>query len=381
MRQNPNYIRITLSKNTYLCPVAQSISDLKRAIRINDTGAYLWDLLGTEHTPDELINEAAAHFDIPADQTDSFKNDIITFLNTLNLQGAILAPLAVPKGSSGYYHTLGIAGLSVNLYGEADVFAEEFAPFYEEYTENADMTALVVYGMPVARENGSLLIRNKELTILEAPDKYILLFHQESRVGELHLSKDASLAVFYCNSGESLKEDLFHALRFAFLYLAQRHGIFAIHSASILYREKAWLFSAPSGTGKSTHAALWHEILGTPYINGDLNLITLKKDGAYVFGLPWCGTSGITDTASYPLSGIIFLKKSSKDTVVTLDPDERVLALSRRLISPCWDAEMLQRQLKLGKDISDRIFMCRLLCTKEPSALYAIRTAVDKFLQ
>lgn len=381
MRQNPNFIRIALSENTYLCPVAQSISDLKRAIRINDTGAYLWDLLRAEHTIDELISETAAHFDIPADQTDSLKNDIVAFLNTLNLQGAILTPLAVPKGSSGYYHTLGIAGLSVNLYGEADVFAQEFAPFYEEYTKDADMTALVVYGMPVVRENGSLLIRNKELTILETPDKYILLFHQDSLVSELHLAKDASLAVFYCNSGESLKEDLFHALRFAFLYLAQRHGILAIHSASILYREKAWLFSAPSGTGKSTHAALWHDILGTPYINGDLNLIAPRNGVPYVYGLPWCGTSGINDTASYPLGGIIFLKKSSGDTVVTLDPDERVLALSRRLISPCWDGEMLQDQLKLSKEISDRIFMCRLLCTREPSALYAIRPAVDKFLQ
>ena len=34
-------------------------------------------------------------------------------------------------------------------------------------------------------------------------------------------------------------------------------GMFALHSASLLYLEKAWLFSGPSGMGKSTHTALW----------------------------------------------------------------------------------------------------------------------------
>ena len=382
MRQNSNFIRITLSENTYLCPVAQSVSDLKRAIHINDTGAYLWDLLGTEHTSDELINEAAVHFDIPADQTDSFKNDIIAFLNTLNLQGAILTPLAVPKGSSGYYHTLRIAGLSVNLYGEADVFAEEFAPFYEEYTENAGMTALVVYGMPVVRENGSLLIRNKELTILEAPDKYILLFHQESRVGELHLSKDASLAVFYCNSGESLKEDLFHALRFAFLYLAQRHGIFAIHSASILYREKAWLFSAPSGTGKSTHAALWKKAFDITYINGDLNLIGYDEDAdeALVYGLPWCGTSDIYSDGVWPLGAIVFLERGQKNLVKMPEGSERILNISQRMISPTWTENLFSNNLATAARIAQKSHVLRYQCTKKPEAARILKEKLDKLL-
>ena len=62
-----------------------------------------------------------------------------------------------------------------------------------------------------------------------------------------------------------------------FLFAAQKHGKFAIHSASILYKEKAWLFSGHSGMGKSTHTQMWHDLLQTPYLNGDLNLLAMEN--------------------------------------------------------------------------------------------------------
>ncbi|MBR1771554.1 MAG: PqqD family protein [Lachnospiraceae bacterium] len=386
MRQNPNFIKVERKDGVYLLPVGQSISDHKQGIRINATGAFLWAQLATECTLDELIERTAQEFALSASMLPALKQDILSFLNTLNLNGMLLVPMPIPTGTDGFYRTLSIAGLSVNLYGLAEDFAEDFTPFYTAYDPHPQQTVQVLYGTPAVCENGVTVIRNKELTLLEQPETYILLFHADSRVRELHLRKDAALVVCYCLPGETLQEDLLHALRFAFLYLAAQHDLLAIHSASVLYRDKAWLFSAPAGTGKSTHAALWHDLLEVPYLNGDLNLIALRPEPAggqpkvVVYGLPWCGTSGISSTQTHPLGGIVFLSQAPADSVSPITGDERALSISRRLISPCWNGTMLLHQLDLTAQMAEHIFLCRLACTKDPSALKVIRAEIDRYL-
>lgn len=59
--------------------------------------------------------------------------------------------------------------------------------------------------------------------------------------------------------------------------------------------------------GKSTHTALWHELFGTPYLNGDLNLLGFEDGHITVYGIPWCGTSEIFTTEQYELGGIVLL--------------------------------------------------------------------------
>lgn len=83
------------------------------------------------------------------------------------------------------------------------------------------------------------------MTILENPDRYVILFPQMSNIHQVHMSLDGSYVRFYCTpeTSESAQENIFHAIRLFFLFAAQKHGKFAIHSASILYKEKAWLFS------------------------------------------------------------------------------------------------------------------------------------------
>ena len=117
--------------------------------------------------------------------------------------------------------------------------------------------------------------QNSEMTVFENPDRYVVLFPQMQNLYEAHMLKDGTYVRVYCHPqvSETNIENLFHAIRLFFLFTAQRNGLFAIHSASVLYQGKAWLFSGHSGMGKSTHTALWHELFDTPYLNGDLNLL------------------------------------------------------------------------------------------------------------
>ncbi|MCD8068013.1 MAG: PqqD family protein, partial [Lachnospiraceae bacterium] len=188
------------------------------------------------------------------------------------------------------------------------------------------------------------LLKDPQLCVTEDESTYYFSFPSAQQLPYGEIGKDGSRAAFYYRPAglgadfpsETLREEFFHSLRLAFLYHAQKKGLFAIHSASILYQGKAWLFSGHSGMGKSTHARLWTQLYETPQLNGDLNLLAVTPDGPMVYGMPWCGTSGIYTDQAYPLGGGILLKQDRQDFCEELSPDKKTLLLSQRLISPVW---------------------------------------------
>lgn len=195
------------------------------------------------------------------------------------------------------------------------------------------------------------------------------------------MTLDGSYVQFYCTpeTSDLARENIFHAVRLFFLFIAQQHGKFAIHSASILYKEKAWLFSGHSGMGKSTHTSMWHEFLQTPYLNGDLNLLGIENDRIMVYGIPWCGTSEIYTTVNYELGGIILLGRDpEKDFLKELTPSERVIRVMQRMISPSWKERCFSRNLDFAGDIAEHVPVLYLLCTKNPSAVYTIQKEIDR---
>ena len=244
--------------------------------------------------------------------------------------------------------------------------------------------------------NGKTLIRNEELVVCENEQGYIILFPSMNQIREAHMTSDGRFAQIYVNGldKEKTKEELFHAIRHFFLFFAQRQGFFAIHSASILYRDQVWLFSGHSGMGKSTHTNLWKEQFGTEIINGDLNLIGWSngeqtnigqnvdkpdsKGHPIVYGMPWCGTSGIASTKSYPLGGIVLLGRSDNDHFESLTNDQKIVRVMQRMISPVWTEDMLETNLKCAAKLAKEVPIYYLLCTKEPSAAYVMKARIDK---
>ena len=69
---------------------------------------------------------------------------------------------------------------------------------------------------------------------------------------------------------DNIKMCLFNIFREMFILACVSRDRLAIHSAAIIYDDKAYLFSAPSGTGKSTHANLWKDEYDCEILNGDV---------------------------------------------------------------------------------------------------------------
>ena len=276
---------------------------------------------------------------------------------------------------------LEIAGLLLRLNGPASLFPKEFSAFASEKSELPDQEIDLVTLPPSPKANGTVLLRNPELTVMEAADRYVFLFPTMKNIREASMTKDGSYVRISCapTSTEENLANLFHAIRLFFLFLAQKRGRFALHSASLLYQGKAWLFSGHSGMGKSTHTNLWHELFQTPLLNGDLNLLG-QKDGRFlVYGLPWCGTSEIFTTETQKLGGIVLLGRDpEKDFIQELSAGEKTVRVMQRLISPCWSEEQLSENLAFSEALAENLPVLSFLCTKNPSAACTMKEEIDR---
>ncbi|MFR8332274.1 MAG: hypothetical protein ACLU9S_07845 [Oscillospiraceae bacterium] len=102
------------------------------------------------------------------------------------------------------------------------------------------------------------------------------------------------------------------------------------HSAAMVFREQAYLFAAPSGTGKTTQLNLWRELYPeeTTILNGDKPVLQFLDTGTIVVhASPWRGKESLGGTGSAPLGGIIYLRQSQADRWAPMPPGAAILPM------------------------------------------------------
>ena len=118
-------------------------------------------------------------------------------------------------------------------------------------------------------------------------------------------------------------------------YIIDKGGFF-LHCSCLKYKEDAIIFTAPSGTGKSTHAALWRRHFGdeVTMINDDKPLVR-EKDGRFViYGTPWNGKHGIGTNTSAPVKAVVFLSQAPENTAKPISPVEAITLLLQQTVLP-----------------------------------------------
>ena len=152
--------------------------------------------------------------------------------------------------------------------------------------------------------------------------------------------------------------------QYAFLYILEHfdNAIF-MHGSSIYYNDIAILFSAKSGTGKSTHRSLWEKYRGSVAINDDKNVIVYENDELVIYPNPWSGKHQIDNNIKAPLKAIVFLYQSKTNEVRRLKPIEGLRLILGQVTKPSHNTKetwnkMIDRLLSvpiyyLGCDISE----------------------------
>lgn len=118
--------------------------------------------------------------------------------------------------------------------------------------------------------------------------------------------------------------------------LPQGFNSFLFHSALIEYEGRGYAFAAKSGTGKSTHIALWKKRFGdnVRIINGDKPIFRYVDGRFLAYGTPWCGKEGLSENASVPLAAICFLERGENNTISALDGTDSVTRLFPQILMP-----------------------------------------------
>ena len=89
------------------------------------------------------------------------------------------------------------------------------------------------------------------------------------------------------------------------------YNIILMHGAVICVDNNAIMFSAPSGSGKTTHIKKWIQNAEDAYvINGDKPLIKITEREAIACGTPWCGKERMGTNTMVPLKSIVFMERS-----------------------------------------------------------------------
>lgn len=422
MKTRAGYVIRQLADTFYIIPTGQRIADRRRCLKINQTGCVIWDLLQKDLSWEELLS-AYTEYVKSIEMTEgtktvkpasigeeastvtaaSISSDLSTYVLTLfqfgmiqasakEMQAFPFAPFQAKENA--YYCRYNIAGIQVHYKGRKEWLHAFFEPFLEDGKENPSAHIHMGEQIQISQNwrvrplsevpkiAGELLLFGSQLDVYRCSGDYMLRFPSNHHLALCMLSFDGKEAVFYYDGStqQEAVDELFYGFRAAFFYLAALHGKYALHSASNYYQEKAWLYSASSGTGKTTHVKLWEKLYAVPVLNGDLNLLGMEKDEVFVYGIPWCGTSGVYTTKKYPLGGIILLKRGTENRVCKLPQDERQLYTAQRMISPAWTEKQVDDSLLFAEKLSDRIPIRRLYCTQEPSAAAVMKEYIDKYL-
>ena len=120
------------------------------------------------------------------------------------------------------------------------------------------------------------------------------------------------------------------------------------HSSAVMVDGKAYLFTAPSGTGKSTHARLWREMLGerAVMINDDKPIIRLIDGKFYVYGTPWNGKHRLDTNTRAEIKAICKICQAKNNSIRRADSGEMLVTVLNQTIRPP-ETEKMDKLLSL----------------------------------
>lgn len=154
------------------------------------------------------------------------------------------------------------------------------------------------------------------------------------------------------------------------------HGRFFLHASGVVYQGEAYLFSGPSGTGKSTHTAMWRELFPESYIlNDDKPVIWPERGCITAWGTPFSGKTDLHVNQGVPLRGICFLKQGRENRIRSVTEGEALALMLNNTWRPR-DSHTMELLLNMAEQVVTEIPICELCCTVDPEAAKLSYTAM-----
>jgi hypothetical protein len=147
------------------------------------------------------------------------------------------------------------------------------------------------------------------------------------------------------------------------------YDVFLFHCSAVAVDGKAYLFAAPSGTGKSTHTSYWRQVYGehAVMVNDDKPLIRCTEEGIYVYGTPWNGKHNLSTNMKAPVAAICILERGEKNRIEKISLKEAYPMLLNQTYRPK-EADRMAVTLQLINKAALEVPLYRMQCNMSEAA-------------
>ena len=198
------------------------------------------------------------------------------------------------------------------------------------------------------------------------PHKYSVTICQEDILREREKSEaeDKKQEVSIRRFSEEYLETLAVYRKISELLLDK--DILLFHGSAIAVDGHGYLFTAKSGTGKSTHTRLWRRLLGERaiIINDDKPLLHVTNSEVTVYGTPWDGKHHLSNNIKIPLKSICVLKRDSVNHIAKISKFEAYPSLFQQVYRPA-DMLKMKKTLDLFDLLTAKVELYELGCNMD----------------
>lgn len=233
-----------------------------------------------------------------------------------------------------YELTIGIAGKNIRIYSRFDIM-QRYCRFYLTDAEPDFETNVTDEQITFEQEKSRREALMEGLEVTEYPIAYL-----------------ESLAIYRAIAEKMLEFDTI-----------------LFHGSALSVDGEGFLFTAKSGTGKSTHTRFWRETFGdrVVMVNDDKPLLRITDEGVIVCGTPWDGKHRISTNTMVPLKGLCILTRAAENYVEKITPEEAMPMLLQQTHRPANPAGMV-KILQLLHKLTEKTGLYRLGCNLDPQA-------------
>ena len=148
-----------------------------------------------------------------------------------------------------------------------------------------------------------------------------------------------------------------------------------LHSSSVILDGKAYLFTATSGTGKSTHTEKWCRLFGAHYLNDDKPVLRLRDGVWMAYGTPWSGKHDLSSNEGVPVGGIACLRRGSENTIAPMPAAKAIPFLLSQTVNRLYQ-EQVENKLALLDKLLREVPVWELYCRNDDDAAYVAHSAM-----
>lgn len=168
-----------------------------------------------------------------------------------------------------------------------------------------------------------------------------------------------------------------NALMIAYAFATADMDTVLLHASVVSLNGKAYVFTAPSGTGKSTHTALWRKLFeGCKLVNDDNPVIRMEQGTAIAYGSPWSGKTPCYCNVCHPVGAYVRLFQEQQNKISLLRPLEGYTTLLPAASCMVWDRRMQTGVSATVAAMVERNCVFRLGCLPNKEAALLCREAV-----